>query len=139
MIIDLDHFPILAVCHDMERRRRFRRAPKILGWWYPRQDLDAGSFAFDMPFGEANESAIPRKIVADAWFELRGADRFEIQEQSFRLPNDEVLMLLTLPDGAFGQKRYEIGGAGRVKVYQFIGERGWCQWRVSNGSPKVNT
>ncbi|MDP3328957.1 ImmA/IrrE family metallo-endopeptidase [Parvibaculum sp.] len=99
-IIDLDHFPILAVCHNKERRRWFRRAPMIPGWWFPRQELDHESFAFEMLFGDANESAFPRKIGADAWFEFRGVDRFEIQEQSFRLPNDELLTLLVLPDEA---------------------------------------
>ena len=37
---------------------------------------------------------------ADAWFDFRNVDRFEIQEQSFLLPNDEVLTLLILPDEA---------------------------------------
>ena len=55
-----------------------------------------------MLFGDADESAFPRKIGADAWFEFRGVDRFEIQEQSFRLPNDELLTLLILPDEALG-------------------------------------
>jgi len=101
-IIDLDQFPILAVCHNKERRRWFRRAPMIPGWWFPRAELDHESFAFEMLFGNAVESAFPRKTGADAWFEFRGVDRFEIQEQSFRLPNDEVLTLLTLPDEALG-------------------------------------
>jgi IrrE N-terminal-like domain len=101
-IIDLDHFPILAVCHNKDRRRWFRRAPMIPGWWFPRQELDHESFAFEMLFGDASESAFPRKIGADAWFEFRGVDRFEVEEQSFRLPNDEVLTLLVLPDAALG-------------------------------------
>ena len=101
-IIDLDQFPILAVCHDKERRRWFRRAPMIPGWWFPREDLDAESFAFDMMFGNADENTFPRKVGAEAWFEFKGVSRFDIQEQSFRLPNDEVLTLLILPDEALG-------------------------------------
>lgn len=101
-IIDLDHFPILAVCHNKERRRWFRRAPMIPGWWFPRQELDHESFAFEMLFGGADESAYPRKIGAEAWFEFRGVDRFEVQEQSFLLPNEEVLTLLVLPEEALG-------------------------------------
>lgn len=101
-IIDLDQFPILAVCHNKERRRWFRRAPMIPGWWFPRNELDHESFAFEMLFGGAGESAYPRKIGADAWFEFRGVDRFEVQEQSFLLPNEEVLTLLTLPEEALG-------------------------------------
>jgi len=96
-IVDLDRFPILVVCHSKERRRWFRRAPMIPGWWFPRPELDHESFAFDLLFGGAAESPYPRKIGADAWFEFRGVDRFEVQEQSFRLPNEEVLTLLIIP------------------------------------------
>jgi hypothetical protein len=70
----------------------------IPGWWFPRDELDQESFAFEMLIGSASESVFPRKVGADAWFEFRGVGRFEVQEQSFRLPNDEVLALLILPE-----------------------------------------
>lgn len=101
-LVDSDQFPILAVCHNKERRRWFRRAPMIPGWWFPREELDHESFAFEMLFGGASENIYPQKVGADAWFEFRGVDRFEIQEQSFLLPNEEVLTLLILPDEALG-------------------------------------
>jgi hypothetical protein len=100
--VDLNQFPILAVCHNKRRRRWFRRAPMIQEWWFPREELDHESFAFEMLFGSAGESAHPRKTGADAWFEFRGAERFDIHEQSFRLPNDEILTLLILPPEAAG-------------------------------------
>jgi hypothetical protein len=37
---------------------------------------------------------------ADAWFDFKDCDRFEVEEQSFLLPNDEVLSILKLPDQA---------------------------------------
>ena len=43
---------------------------------------------------------MPLKIGADAWFEFRGVERYEIQEQSFSLPGNEILTLLILPDSA---------------------------------------
>jgi hypothetical protein len=91
-------FPIVIVCHGPQQRRWFKRANIVPGWWFPRADLAPESFAFDMMFQNANESTFPRKIGADAWFEFRGASRFEILEQSFRLPNNELLTLLTIPD-----------------------------------------
>lgn len=33
----------------------------------------------------ARDEGFPRKIGADAWFDTRGADRYEITEQSFRV------------------------------------------------------
>ena len=82
--------------------RWFRAAPMVPGWWFPDEDLDHESIAFEMLFGGAGEIAFPRKIGADAWFSFRGAERYEIQEQSFLLPNDQVLTLLTVPTDALG-------------------------------------
>ena len=97
-LADADQYPIVIVCHNMQRRRWFRRAPMVSGWWFPKADLDPESFAFEMLFGGAAESSYPRKIGADAWFEFRNVERFEVQEQSFLLPNEEVLTLLILPE-----------------------------------------
>jgi hypothetical protein len=58
------------------------------------------TFAADMLFNGAAEQSFPRKMPADAWFDFRGCDRFEVEEQSFLLPNEEVLTVLKLPDEA---------------------------------------
>jgi hypothetical protein len=99
-LIEANRFPIVAVCHNKAKRRWFSRADMIPTWWFPRDDLDPESIAFEMLFSGAPESRFPRKIGADAWFDFRNAGRFEIQEQSFLLPNEEVLTLLILPDEA---------------------------------------
>lgn len=96
-----DRFPVIVVCHNKQGRRWFRPAPMISRWWFPKDDLDAESIAFEMLFGGAAEISYARKIGAEAWFEFRGVDRYEIQEQSFLLPNDEVLTLVILPADLF--------------------------------------
>ena len=53
-----------------------------------------------MLFNGAGEQTFPRKMPADAWFDFKGSDRFEIEEQSFLLPADEILTVLKLPDAA---------------------------------------
>jgi Zn-dependent peptidase ImmA (M78 family) len=97
-IVSLDAFPIIAVCHGQNGRKWFRRSPSVQGFWFPRQELDPESPAFDLLFASGREYPIPQKIGADAWFDFRGADHHEIQEQSFLLPNNEVLTLLVLPE-----------------------------------------
>ena len=101
-LVEGNRFPILVVCHDKAKRRWFRRADMIPGWWFPKEDLDPESIAFEMLLGGAAEIPRPTKIGADAWFDFRNAERFEIQEQSFLLPNEQVLALLILPDEALG-------------------------------------
>jgi hypothetical protein len=91
---------LVIVCHNMTRRPWFERAPMIQPWWFPSDALDRHSFAADI--NGASEQNFPRKIGADAWFQFRNSDRFEVQEQSFLLPDDEVLTVLTLPEEAVG-------------------------------------
>jgi Zn-dependent peptidase ImmA (M78 family) len=100
--VQSDRFPLIVVCHNKRRRRWFRRANMVPGWWFPLEQLDRASFAADMLFNGAAEQNWPRKIGADAWFNFRNCDRFEVEEQSFMLPGDEVLTVLTVPGNGLG-------------------------------------
>jgi hypothetical protein len=101
-LVRSNRFPIIVVCHGRQGRRWFQRANMVPGWWFPTESLDAESFAFELLFRGIDENHFPRKIGADAWFTFRNTDRYEVQEQSFRLPNDEVLTLLIIPDEGLG-------------------------------------
>jgi Zn-dependent peptidase ImmA (M78 family) len=101
-LVKSNRFPIIAVCHGQQGRHWFQRADMVPGWWFPSDELNAESFAFELLFKGIDENSFPRKIGADAWFGFRNADRYELQEQSFRLPNDEVLTLLTIPAEGLG-------------------------------------
>ena len=68
---------------------------------FPVDSLRA-TFAASMLFRDASEENFARKMPAEAWFGFRGCDRFEVGEQSFRLPGDEVLTVLKLPDDGRG-------------------------------------
>ncbi|GLR99274.1 hypothetical protein GCM10007858_69170 [Bradyrhizobium liaoningense] len=96
----LNRFPIVIACYSKTKRRWFERAPMIQPWWFPVDSLDRATFAANMLFGDAEEENFPRKMPADAWFSFKGCDRFEVEEQSFRLPDDEILTVLKLPDEA---------------------------------------
>jgi Zn-dependent peptidase ImmA (M78 family) len=100
-LVALDRFPIMIVRHGKEGRTWFARGDHVRGYWFPRQELDRDSPAFELLFNGGAEEAFPRKVGADAWFEFRGADQYEVQEQSFTLPNDEIMTLLILPDNAY--------------------------------------
>jgi Zn-dependent peptidase ImmA (M78 family) len=89
-----NRFPMVIVCHNKTRRRWFERAPMIQPWWFPSDALDRHSFAADMLYTGASEQNFPRKTGADAWFDFRNSDRFEVQEQSFLLPDMRFLPFL---------------------------------------------
>jgi Zn-dependent peptidase ImmA (M78 family) len=99
-LVALDRFPIMIVRHGPTGRTWFSRPSHVRSFWFPREDLDAESPAFELLFRSGQEDAFPRKIGADAWFEFDGADHYEVQEQSFVLPNNEIMTLLIVPDAA---------------------------------------
>ncbi|WP_288903032.1 ImmA/IrrE family metallo-endopeptidase [uncultured Sneathiella sp.] len=97
-LVEGNQFPVMVVCHNKMRRRWFKRARMIPDYWFPRNELDHDSLAFDILFGSTVESKYPQKVGADAWFDFRGAESYEIKEQSMMLPNEEILTLLSLDD-----------------------------------------
>jgi hypothetical protein len=97
-LVESDHAPSLLVCHGPKGRKWFTRAPSVPTKWFPQDSLDADSFAFGVLFGNRPDDSTPRKIGADAWFDRREAERFEVQEQTFRTGSDEILTLVLIND-----------------------------------------
>jgi hypothetical protein len=101
-ILNENRFPIVLVCHGKDRLRWFRRAGLVPSWWFLRDDLDADTFAFEVLHNGCVEDSFPRKNGAGAWFEFRNVDRYEIFEQSYPLPGEQVLTILTIPETGLG-------------------------------------
>lgn len=99
-LVESDHSPALLVCHGPKGRKWFTRAPTVPQKWFPQDSLDTESFAFDVLFGSKPDDPMPRKIGADAWFDRREAERFEVHEQTRRTGPDEVLTLVLISDAA---------------------------------------
>ncbi len=97
----LDRFPIMLVCHGLDGLRWWSPQGRFREWWWPAKQLDKQTYAYEMLFNGSNDGH-PHKIDADAWFNFKGADRSEITEQSLRLPGNQILSILTLPDQAIG-------------------------------------
>lgn len=89
--------PAMLVCHGPFGRKWFNRPRNIPERWFPREDLDADSYGFDVLHGDLRRSR--RALIgADAWFERRGADQFELYEQTFKVSDDEILTILVFKD-----------------------------------------
>ena len=99
-LVDLDQFPGFVISHTPRGRKWFARSPSVPRHWFPREDLDAKSFAFGVQFGGRSDDSAPRKISADAWFDRQGAPRFMVREQTFRVSRDETVSLVIIDDKA---------------------------------------
>lgn len=93
-LIELDLLPGLLVCHSRSGRRWFKRAASVPSRWFPQQDMDHDSQAFDMLFGTAAELEAPSLVDADAWFDQSDASRYQLHEQTYKVPNGEVITLV---------------------------------------------
>ena len=97
-LIERRHCIGMLICHGPAGRKWFSRSPLVPDRWFPQEQLDPQSFAFDVLFGHEGDDWMPRKIGADAWFDRREADRFEISEQTIRTSDEEILTLLLMDD-----------------------------------------
>ncbi len=100
-MLDSDVYPAsMVVCHSRGGRKWHRTAPKMQIKWFPRDELDTDSFAFELLHNQnLDEQSHPRKIGADAWFDRASATRYEITEQSFQIPGEGIVTILNLhPD-----------------------------------------
>ena len=104
-MIDSDLYPNAMMIHHQADtgRKWFRPARKVPGYWFPQDVLDHESFAFELLHNpSARDEGFPRKIGADAWFDTRGAEQYEITEQSFRVPGEGVVTILRLHEAMIG-------------------------------------
>ena len=97
-LLESRHSPAVLVCHGPMGRKWFSRSRDVPGRWFPRNELDSESFAFDLLFGRGQEEAHPRLMGADAWFDRHEAQRYELHEHSIRTGVDEILTLLKLTE-----------------------------------------
>lgn len=97
-LVEGDHSPAILVCHGLQGRKWFCRSPSIPDRWFPQEQLDNDSYAFDTLFSQKVAETIPRKIGANAWFDRREAAEYEIREQTIRIGNGEILSLLLIDD-----------------------------------------
>jgi len=97
-LVEGRHSPAVLVCHGSQGRKWFVRSPDVPTRWFPRSDLDAESFASGVLFGNQPGDRFPRKIGADAWFERREAERYEVTEQTVHVADNEILTLVLISD-----------------------------------------
>ncbi|MCW6509875.1 ImmA/IrrE family metallo-endopeptidase [Lichenifustis flavocetrariae] len=105
-IMQSNTFHAMIVCHRPGKKPWFERADCVPDRWFPKATLDCESYAKEV-LANKTEQVHPRKIGADAWFDRPEAERYEVSEQSFPLPNNEVLTLLTFSDPAMMEEQRE--------------------------------
>lgn len=97
-LIQRGHFPALLICHRPNKKPWFFRSPLVPDRWFPREDLDSESSAFDVQFGKKSGGRFLSRIGADAWFDRFEAHGFEVREQSVPYGSGGSLTLVVIED-----------------------------------------
>jgi len=92
-LVDSNTIPSILICHGKNGRKWFKRSTDIPRRWFPKYELDVDSFAFEALYGNKDQ-ARPQKIGADAWFDRREAERYDIFEHSIQSGNDSLTLLI---------------------------------------------
>jgi len=95
--VEASAHPLILVCHTSKGRKWFNRGPRVPDRWFPQNDLDAESYAFEVMFN-GKDSSHRALMPASAWFDRSEADRYELHEETRRISDTEILTLLSLKD-----------------------------------------
>jgi len=109
-LVEGGHTRALLFCHSSAGRKWFTRGPDVPERWFPKDALDADSFAFGVLYGGNADDVMPRKIGADAWFDRWEAADREVHEQTVRTGEDEILTLVLVSDPLMLEDFDERGG-----------------------------
>lgn len=91
--------PLMVACYDNSGRRWVSRSKDVPDRWYPVKTLDPDTYAADVLAGKRDRTHMSA-VGADAWFDAEGIGEYEVREQSIRLSDDKVLVILRITEEA---------------------------------------
>jgi hypothetical protein len=105
--------PVIVACYDDNGRCWFKRSRDVPDRWFPVDKLDPDTYAADVLAGKRNRTHMS-PIGADAWFDADGIGEYEIKEQSLRLGDGKILVILRITEEAmqvdYGRTRGNVRG-----------------------------
>jgi hypothetical protein len=106
--------PVIVACYDQAGRRWFKRSKDVPERWFPFGKLDPDTYAVDVLAGKRDRTHMST-IGANAWFDADGIEEYEVKEQSLRLGDGKVLVILRITEEAM---QVDYGRTGRISQHQ---------------------
>jgi hypothetical protein len=91
--------PVIIACYSRGGRRWFKRSRDVPDRWFPVDQIDPDTYAADVLAGKRDRAHVS-PIGADAWFDADGISEYEVKEQSIRLSDDNVLVIIRITEEA---------------------------------------
>jgi len=96
-IVDASIEPVIIACYDHSGRRWFHRSKDVPDRWWPVKQLDPDTYAADVLAGKRERTHMS-SVGADAWFDRDGISEYEMKEQSIRMADGKVLVILRITE-----------------------------------------
>jgi hypothetical protein len=97
-LVQLASTPSMVICHTRLGKKWHFPGPSVPRTWSPKPEIDQASHGFSMLFQDRPNQPTAKRVGAQAWFDRRDAERFDVWEQSFNTVEGEVLTILTFKD-----------------------------------------
>jgi Zn-dependent peptidase ImmA (M78 family) len=91
--------PVIVACYDGLGRRWFKRSKDVPDRWFPVDKLDDDTYAAEV-LADRRDRTHMSTVGASAWFDADGIEEYEMKEQSLRLGDRKVLVILRITDEA---------------------------------------
>lgn len=95
-LVEKGSWPSLLICHGKTGRRWFVRNASVPESWFPSNELHPESYAIGILYGNDGDQITPKKMRASIWFNRYDANAYDLQEQSIRTMEGDVLSLIML-------------------------------------------
>jgi Zn-dependent peptidase ImmA (M78 family) len=91
--------PVIITCYGQSGRRWFKRSRDVPDRWFPVDQIDPDTYTADVLAGKRERTHVS-PIGADAWFDAEGIGEYEVKEQSIRLGDGSVLVIIRITEEA---------------------------------------
>lgn len=109
-IADANVEPVIVACYDHTGRRWFHGSKDVPDRWFPVDSVDPDTYAVDVLAGKRDRTHMST-VGASAWFDAEGISDYEMKEQSIRLSDGKVLVILRITEEAM---QVDYGRRGRI-------------------------
>jgi len=97
-IIKYGSYPAMLVCYSQEGRQWFKRSATVPDFFFPHKELHYETEAFKILFGNEKKRTSPVDSPADIWIDRRGANYYNVIEQTVKVSANEVISMIWWKD-----------------------------------------
>lgn len=97
-LIRFGSYPAMVVSYCQEGRKWFKRSSTVPEFFFPHKELHYETDAFKILFGNEKKRTPPVDSPADIWIDRRGANYYNVIEQTVKVAENEIISMIWWKD-----------------------------------------